>query len=114
MQYRTHFTVDLVDVPIGEEVTVAGWVARRRDHGGVAFLDIRDGKGLVQVVVDPGKLPHVDELRMEYTVSLTGEVKARPEGTVNPELVTGEVEVHARELVIHSRSEEHTSELQSR
>ncbi len=84
---------------------MAGWVARRRDHGGIAFLDIRDGKGIVQVVVDPARLPHVDDLRMEYTVTIEGEVTARPEGTVNPELVTGEIEIQASELEILSPSE---------
>lgn len=102
MRYRTHFSADLVDVSPGEQVTVAGWVARRRDHGGIAFLDIRDGHGLVQVVVDPGDLPQVDELRMEYTVSIRGTVAKRPEGTINPDLITGEIEIQASELTILS------------
>jgi aspartyl-tRNA synthetase len=102
MRYRTHFSADLVDVSPGEQVTVAGWVARRRDHGGIAFLDIRDGHGLVQVVVDPGELPQVDEVRMEYTVSIRGTVAKRPEGTINPDLITGEIEIQASELTILS------------
>src|SRR5690606_2006073 len=102
MRYRTHFSADLVDVSPGEQVTVAGWVARRRDHGGIAFLDIRDGHGLVQVVVDPGDLPQVDELRMEYTVSIRGTVAKRPEGTINPDLITGEIVIQASELTILS------------
>ncbi|MFP3913533.1 MAG: OB-fold nucleic acid binding domain-containing protein, partial [Actinomycetota bacterium] len=96
--FRTHFTADLDASNVGEDVQVAGWVLRRRDHGGIAFLDIRDGQGIVQVVVDPANLPQVNELRMEYTVAVAGEVSPRPEGTVNPDLATGEIEIHAREL----------------
>jgi aspartyl-tRNA synthetase len=102
MQYRTHFTRDLDAGAVGTNVTVAGWVARRRDHGGIAFLDIRDGQGIVQVVVDPAQLPHVDELRMEFTVSVEGSVELRPEGTVNPELATGEIEIRAAQLDVLS------------
>ncbi|HEX2154418.1 MAG TPA: aspartate--tRNA ligase [Acidimicrobiia bacterium] len=102
MQYRTHFTRDLDAGAVGTNVTVAGWVARRRDHGGIAFLDIRDGQGIVQVVVDPTQLPHVDELRMEFTVSVEGSVELRPEGTVNPELATGEIEIRAAQLDVLS------------
>src|SRR5690554_4443775 len=104
-RYRTHFTTELGPDLVGQRVRVAGWVARRRDHGGIAFLDIRDGKGIVQVVVDPARLPQVDDLRMEYTVTIEGEVTARPEGTVNPDLVTGEIEVQASHLEILSPSE---------
>jgi aspartyl-tRNA synthetase len=76
--------------PGGGHVTVAGWVQRRRDHGGVAFFDLRDASGLVQVVADPEEIPVVHDLRMEYCVSVTGEVRTgRPEGTVNPDLPTG-------------------------
>jgi aspartyl-tRNA synthetase len=89
----------------GEVVTLAGWVARRRDHGGVAFVDLRDASGLVQVVADPVELPAVHELRMEFCISLTGEVRRRPKGTENPNLPTGEVEVAAKELTILSPSE---------
>src|SRR5690606_37696552 len=105
MRYRTHFTTELDTDRVGERVRVAGWVARRRDHGGIAFLDVRDGRGIVQVVVDPGRLPHVDDLRMECTVSVEGQVTARPEGTVNPDLATGEIEIQAAELEILSPSE---------
>lgn len=100
--YRTHFATQLDSSSIGASVRVAGWVARRRDHGGIAFLDIRDGSGIIQVVVDPARLPQVDDLRMEYTVSVSGEVAARPEGTVNPELPTGEIEIQVDEIDILS------------
>ncbi|HSJ33672.1 MAG TPA: aspartate--tRNA ligase [Acidimicrobiia bacterium] len=104
-RYRTHFAAELADVAAGEEVKVAGWVARRRDHGGIAFLDIRDGSGIIQVVIDPSRLPAVDELRMEYTISVTGEVSPRPEGTVNPDLATGAIEVQVSDVEILSPAE---------
>lgn len=104
-RYRTHFAADLADVSAGEEVKIAGWVARRRDHGGIAFLDVRDGSGIVQVVIDPSRLPAVDELRMEYTISVTGEVSPRPEGTVNPDLTTGAIEVQVSDVEILSPAE---------
>lgn len=104
-RYRTHFAAELADAAAGEEVKVAGWVARRRDHGGIAFLDIRDGSGIIQVVIDPARLPAVDELRMEYTISVTGEVSPRPEGTVNPDLATGAIEVQVSDVEILSPAE---------
>ena len=75
----------------GSTVTLAGWVARRRDHGGVTFLDLRDGSGLVQVVVRDSEAVH--DLRNEYCVAATGDVRLRPDGNANPDLATGEVEV---------------------
>jgi aspartyl-tRNA synthetase len=82
----------------GTEVTIAGWVQRRRDHGGVAFFDVRDTTGLVQVVADPGQHPNVADLRMEYCVQVRGAVRRRPEGTENPDLETGYVEIGAEEV----------------
>ncbi len=105
MSYRTHFTSELDLSAVGEQVKVAGWVGRRRDHGGIAFIDIRDGRGIVQVVADPEVIPLIDDLRMEYTVSVTGLVAARPEGTVNPDLETGEIEIRAEEIVVLSPSD---------
>jgi aspartyl-tRNA synthetase len=93
-------TVSVTDV--GEEVTVAGWVQRRRDHGGIAFFDVRDGSGLVQVVADPTELPVVEELKMEYCVRVSGTVRPRPEGTENPDLATGKVEIGAQTLEVLS------------
>ncbi len=75
----------------GSTVTLAGWVARRRDHGGVTFIDLRDGSGVVQVVVRESESVH--DLRNEYCVAATGTVRERPEGNANPDLPTGEVEV---------------------
>ncbi len=87
---------------IGETVTVSGWVQRRRDHGGIAFVDIRDASGLVQVVADPEAHEAVADLKMEYCISVTGVVRARPEGTENPDLPTGEIEIGADDLVVLS------------
>jgi aspartyl-tRNA synthetase len=100
-------TVDVEDV--GAEVKLAGWINRRRDHGGVIFIDLRDASGLVQVVLNPEDEPADEEtlhgLRLEYCVSLTGTVRERPGGTVNPDMPTGAVEVVASALEVLSPSE---------
>jgi aspartyl-tRNA synthetase len=83
-------------------VTVAGWVQRRRDHGGIAFLDVRDASGVVQVVADPSDHEAVSDLRMEYCISVTGTVRARPSGTENPDLPTGMVEIGVEGLEVLS------------
>ncbi|HET7399519.1 MAG TPA: aspartate--tRNA ligase [Intrasporangium sp.] len=87
---------------VGHTVVLAGWVARRRDHGGVAFLDLRDGSGVVQVVARDEVLAQggAHDVRNEYCVRVTGEVRERPEGNANPELPTGEIEVVAGQLEI--------------
>ena len=88
----------------GTTVTLAGWVARRRDHGGVAFLDLRDASGVVQVVVRDEMLAAsgAHDLRNEYCIKVVGEVSRRPEGNANPDLPTGEVEVVTSELEVLS------------
>ena len=86
----------------GEQVTLAGWVASRRDHGGVAFLDLRDSSGVVQVVVRDADVAH--GLRDEYCIKVTGAVELRPDGNENPDLPTGAVEVMADELEVLSES----------
>jgi aspartyl-tRNA synthetase len=86
---------------LGRTVTLYGWVHRRRDHGGVIFIDLRDREGLVQVVCDPDRpqtFATADKLRSEYVVKTVGRVRERPEGTVNPNLVSGEIEVLAQEI----------------
>ena len=88
---RTHDAGRLRTDDIGEQVTLAGWVARRRDHGGVAFLDLRDASGTVQAVIRDEEAAR--PLRAEFCVRLTGEVAARPHGNANPNLPTGEIEV---------------------
>ncbi|HEY3427447.1 MAG TPA: aspartate--tRNA ligase, partial [Acidimicrobiia bacterium] len=101
MSFRTHHAIDCPD-HIGQQVVVAGWISRRRDHGGVTFLDLRDASGLVQVVVDPDAIGAVDELRMEFCIRVEGDVRPRPEGTVNPDLPTGAIEVAARGIEVLS------------
>ncbi len=99
---RTHDAGTLRASHAGQTVTLAGWVARRRDHGGVIFVDLRDGSGVVQVVFREDSQAHV--LRNEYCVAVTGTVDRRPAGNENPELPTGEVEVTAGELTVLSES----------
>ncbi|MDX1447894.1 MAG: aspartate--tRNA ligase [Acidimicrobiia bacterium] len=100
--YRTAHAGTIDESRIGDTVTLAGWVQRRRDHGGVAFFDLRDASGIVQVVADPEEIDVVSDLRMEYCVSVTGVVRARPEGTANPDLPTGAVEVGAESIDVLS------------
>lgn len=102
---RTDYAGTLTLERAGDEVRLAGWVDRRRDHGGVVFFDLRDSSGLAQVVVDPAQLPEGRELKMEYTVAVVGVVQPRPEGTVNDEMPTGRVEVAATEIRILSTAE---------
>ncbi len=97
---RTHTAGSLRPEHVGQTVTLAGWVARRRDHGGVAFLDLRDASGIVQVVVRDPDVAH--PLRAEFCIAVTGAVSARPEGNANPDLPTGEVEVVTTHLEVLS------------
>lgn len=101
MSFRTHHAVDCSDLG-GQKVVLAGWIARRRDHGGVTFIDLRDASGLVQIVADPQALAIVEELRMEFCIRVEGEVRPRPKGTVNPDLATGAVEVAAHTIEVLS------------
>ena len=96
---RTHDAGTLRASDAGSTVTLAGWVARRRDHGGVVFLDLRDASGYVQVVVREEEAHH---LRNEYCLLVTGEVRRRPEGNENPELPTGQIEVATTSLEVLS------------
>ncbi len=99
---RTHDAGTLRQEHAGQTVTLAGWVAKRRDHGGVAFLDLRDRSGVVQVVVRESDIAH--DLRNEYCVKVVGAVGVRPEGNANPDLPTGAVEVTAAEVEVLSAS----------
>ena len=97
---RTHEAGVLRSDHAGTEVVLTGWVARRRDHGGVAFLDLRDASGVVQVVVRENDIAH--DLRAEYCVKVTGAVRVRPQGNANPDLPTGDVEVDASAVEVLS------------
>ena len=107
--YRTHLCNVLRKEHIGQTVTLSGWVNSRRDHGGVIFIDLRDREGITQVVFRPEENPQVSELshelRSEDVIQVTGCVCARIEGTVNPKLVTGEIELIATELKVLNKSD---------
>ncbi len=105
---RSHYCGDVEQSLIGEEVSVCGWVHRRRDHGGVIFIDLRDREGLLQIVFDPDRpeiFADAERIRGEFVLSVRGLVRERPEGTINPKMKTGHVEVLAHELEILNRSE---------
>lgn len=100
--YRTHFAGDLSATNIGDEVTLSGWVDRRRDHGGVAFIDLRDKSGIAQVVINDEEVAH--PLRSEFVLRISGKVRKRPSGQENPRLATGEIEVEASKVEILNES----------
>jgi len=105
---RSHYCGQVDEQLIGQAVTVAGWVHRRRDHGGVIFVDLRDREGLLQIVFDPqaaAVFREAERLRNEFVVRVTGRLQARPAGTVNPHLASGRVELLASELEVLNRSE---------
>jgi aspartyl-tRNA synthetase len=105
---RTHYCGQVDESQIGEEISVCGWVHRRRDHGGVIFVDLRDREGLLQVVFDPDRaeiFAEAERIRGEYVLAVKGKVRQRPEGTINPSMKTGQVEVLAHELVTLNDSE---------
>ena len=105
---RSHYCGQVNEQLLGREVTVAGWVHRRRDHGGVIFVDLRDREGLLQIVFNPDAaevFAEAERLRNEYVVSVTGTVRERPAGTVNPNLASGKVELIARRIELLNRSE---------
>ncbi len=117
---RTHYCGQVNESLTGKAVTVAGWAHRRRDHGGVIFVDLRDREGLLQIVFDPDKaavFAMAERVRNEFVLKVTGLVRVRPPGTANPHLKSGQVELLCQELEILNRSEplpfqldEHVSE----
>jgi aspartyl-tRNA synthetase len=106
---RSHFCGSITATDIGKEVCLMGWVQRRRDHGGLIFIDLRDRQGIAQLALDPDRDPEAhakaERVRNEFVVAARGIVSARPEGTVNPKMATGEVEVEVKELRILNGAE---------
>lgn len=103
MAMRSHYCGHVTEALLGQTVTLAGWVNRRRDHGGVIFVDLRDREGSVQVVCDPDRqdtFAVAEGLRNEFCIQITGVVRARPEGTVNDNLKTGRIEVLAHDVAV--------------
>ncbi len=104
---RTHYCGKLNAALLGQTVTLAGWAHRRRDHGGVIFIDLRDREGLAQIVSDPDRketFATAEKIRNEFVLKVTGVVRRRPEGTVNPNIASGEVEVLAHQIEILNAS----------
>src|SRR5690606_6654559 len=100
---RSHYCGHLNESHIDQTVTLCGWVHRRRDHGGVIFLDLRDREGIAQVVYDPDTVEAfalAERVRSEFVLKVTGRVRARPKGTENPEMPTGMIEVLGKPLAI--------------
>ena len=105
---RSHYCGQIDRSLIGEQISVCGWVHRRRDHGGVIFIDLRDREGLLQVVFDPDRkeiFAEAERIRGEYVLAVKGLVRERPEGTINENMPTGHVEVLAHELEVLNHSE---------
>ncbi len=105
---RSHVCGDINESQIDQIITVSGWAQRRRDHGGVIFIDLRDASGLLQVVVDPDvtdAFAVADTVRNEHVLQVTAKVRARPDGTTNPDLPTGMVEVYATEINVLNRAD---------
>ncbi len=107
--YRTHHCGEINSTHLGETVTLCGWVDKRRDHGGLIFIDLRDRLGLTQLVFNPEQNPELhkqaESLRSEYVLQVHGIVEKRPDGTVNKKLPTGEIEIHVSELNLLNVSE---------
>ena len=106
--YRTHTCAELRKPDVGKEVKLSGWVHRKRDHGGVIFIDLRDHYGLTQVIVNPDRpfFGAAEQVRFESVVTVVGEVVARTPETVNAELATGEIEVVATDFLIESQADQ--------
>ncbi len=104
-RYRTHTCGELRSSDAGKRATLSGWVLRKRDHGGVVFVDLRDNYGQTQVVFNESCVAEIQELRVESVIEVTGTVKQRDQAMVNPKIETGTVELHVESLVLHSASE---------
>ena len=98
---RTEYCGNITKEHLGKDVSICGWVHRRRDHGGVIFLDIRDLEGVCQAVIDPSNdeaFSLADKCRSEFVIKIKGNVRERPEGTINSKMKTGEVEIEVSEI----------------
>ena len=109
MAKRTVYCGLVSDEWVGKTITLKGWVQKRRDLGGVIFVDLRDREGFCQVVFNSGKLSAedfqaADKLRSEYVIEITGELQYRAEDQINPKIPTGKFEVMATELIIHAKA----------
>ena len=107
MAMRSHYCGLVTEALMGETVSLCGWVNRRRDHGGVIFIDLRDREGYVQVVCDPDRADMfaiAEDIRNEFCVQIKGVVRARPEGTANDGIKSGKIEVLCHELIVLSAS----------
>ena len=105
---RSHYCGQVTETLVDQQVDVCGWVHRRRDHGGVIFIDLRDREGLVQVVFNPElseSFALAERVRSEYVLHVTGTVRGRPDGTINPDLPTGQIEIVAEQVVVLNESE---------
>ena len=105
--YRSQYAGDVTEQLEGQTVKVAGWVHRRRDHGGVIFIDLRDRSGLVQIVIDPDTAETfavAEKVRSEFCLSIEGRVRLRPKGTENSELSSGKIEILGKNIQILSSS----------
>ncbi len=100
---RSYYCGEINKTHLGQQLTLFGWVHRRRDHGGVIFIDLRDREGVVQIVINPQNLEAfklAEGIRNEFVLSIKGKVSERPHGTVNKDLATGEIEIECETLEI--------------
>src|SRR3954468_19061717 len=106
--YRTHSCGELREAAVGETVKLSGWVHRKRDHGNLLFVDLRDHYGITQIVTDieSEAFKVFERLRVESVITVTGDVVARGAEAVNPNLATGEIEVRARDVSVQSAAQE--------
>jgi aspartyl-tRNA synthetase len=106
--HRTHTCGQLNAHHLGEKVTLSGWIANRRDHGGIAFIDLRDRYGITQLVFDPQSFPEaaalIESARAEWVIKIEGEVRSRPSGQENPNLSTGAIEILVHKCTIVSKA----------
>ncbi|MFA6550536.1 MAG: aspartate--tRNA ligase [Candidatus Gracilibacteria bacterium] len=111
--FRTHTCNELNAKNSGEKITLSGWIMRRRDHGGLIFVDLRDRYGLTQIAIDPTKIAEANDIKIESVMQVKGAVRVRPEGMINAKLKTGEIEVVAEEIKILSTSKTPPFEIDS-